>query len=381
MARCKAIQSSTSNLFTSLLLRRAITDLCASKSSTVLSICQREPDSSVGKLRWDSYRSASRWLGCFISSEEIVDRSSESICDLQDIFGTRVALVVLYVAQKTFTDTASFSQLVLRQCPGLSDFTDAVANTWHCFLLGPFKSVTASFTIYKQNKFSSAIDNEFAIYARVLLSSYFAANEVFIWRMDWDQKRAADHIDRKLADVEKVVIKDYVRDMSLENIKTNEAYKVDAAHIYVDIVNLDGILGTTATEGVTSHKRALRFLNQHYRAVSRILTETETKRIDFHNQRIHAVVTKPYNTEDKAEKSRVQRAVAVAQLIIDVLTETGDDDEQVPSAQVRVGIDSGKALAVNNGRNGYREPLFLGRAGEPCGEACKQRDSGRDLPY
>ena len=95
----------------------------------------------------------------------------------------------------------------------------------------------------------------------------------------WDQKRAADHIDKKLADVEEVVIKNYVRDMSLENIKTNEAYKVDAAHIYVDIVNLDGILGTTATEGVTSHKRALRFLNQHYRAVSRILNETETKRI------------------------------------------------------------------------------------------------------
>jgi transcriptional regulator with XRE-family HTH domain len=48
------------------------------------------------------------------------------------------------------------------------------------------------------------------------------------------------------------------------------------------------------------------------------LNETETKRIDFHNQRLHAVVTKPYNTEDKAEKSRVQCAVAVAQLIIDV---------------------------------------------------------------
>lgn len=189
----------------------------------------------------------------------------------------------------------------------------------------------------------------------------------------WDQKRAADHIDKKLADVEEVVIKDYVRDMSLENIRTNEAYKVEAAQIYVDIVNLDGILGTTATEGITSHKRALRFLNQHYRAVSRILNETDTKRIDFHNQRLHAVVTKPYDTEDKAETSRVRRAVAVAQLIIDVLRETGDDDEQVPDAQVRVGIDTGKALAVNNGRNGYREPLFLG---EPANHAAKHASNG-----
>ena len=28
----------------------------------------------------------------------------------------------------------------------------------------------------------------------------------------WDQKRAADHIDKKLADVEAVTIKNYVRD-------------------------------------------------------------------------------------------------------------------------------------------------------------------------
>jgi class 3 adenylate cyclase len=189
----------------------------------------------------------------------------------------------------------------------------------------------------------------------------------------WDQKRAADHIEKKLADVKEVVIKDYVRDMTLENIKTNEAYKVHGVHIYADIVNLDAILGTTDTEGVTSHKRALRFLNQHYRAVSRILNETGTKRVDFHNQRLHAVVTKPYNTEDKAEEARVRHAVAVAQLIIDVLDQTGDDDEQIPDARVRVGIDTGTALAVNNGRNGYREPLFLG---EPANHAAKHASNG-----
>src|SRR6185437_7977195 len=122
----------------------------------------------------------------------------------------------------------------------------------------------------------------------------------------WDQRRAVEHIENKLGDVEEVVVKDYVRDMTLENIKTNEAYRVDGVHVYADIINLDGILGTTSTEGVTSHKRALLFLNQHYRAVSRILDDTDTKRIDFHNQRLHAVVTKPYNTTENAEITRVQ---------------------------------------------------------------------------
>lgn len=184
----------------------------------------------------------------------------------------------------------------------------------------------------------------------------------------WNHDRAKKHIRAKIADVEAVTIKDYVRDMSLENIKTNEAYRVDGVHLYADILNMDEILGTTQTEGVVSHKRTLRFLNQHYRAASRILDKTSTKRIDFHNQRLHAVVTRPYNAEIDAEASRIHQAVAIAQLIIDVLQETGDADEQIPNALVRVGIDSGKALAVNNGRNGYREPLFLGK---PANHAAK----------
>lgn len=70
---------------------------------------------------------------------------------------------------------------------------------------------------------------------------------------------------------------------------------------------------------------------------------------------------------------RVRRAVAIAQLIIDVLDETGDADENIPNAKVRVGIDTGTALAVNNGRRGGREPLFLG---EPANHAAKMSGGG-----
>jgi class 3 adenylate cyclase len=184
----------------------------------------------------------------------------------------------------------------------------------------------------------------------------------------WSHAEAEKQIEKRLEDVREVVITDYKRDMNFENIKTNAAYRVDGVHLYADILNLDGMLNCTDAEGVDCHRRTLRFLNQHYRAVNRILTRTDAKRIDFHNQRLHSLIAKPYNTEDQAEKKRVQRAVAIAQLIIDVLEQTGDDDEKIPSAKVRVGIDSGLALAVNNGRNGYREPLFLG---EPANHAAK----------
>lgn len=182
----------------------------------------------------------------------------------------------------------------------------------------------------------------------------------------WDESRAAERIQNRLnelplADIE---IKDYVRDTSLEDLPRNVAYRVDGVHIYVDILNIDDMLQVTAVEGETCHRRTLRFLNLHYRAVSRILNRVDAIQVDFHNQRLHAVVAKPYSDE----AGRIHRAIAIAQLISDVLGQTGEDADH-PSAVVRVGIDSGVALAVNNGRRGYREPLFLGH---PANHAAKR---------
>ncbi len=182
----------------------------------------------------------------------------------------------------------------------------------------------------------------------------------------WKEHRAKERIETRYEEVRKVEIVDYKRGMALENIPAKKAYRMDAAHLYIDIVNLDEILACTTIEGETCHKRTLRFLNQHYRAVHRIIQQTDAIRVDFHNQRLHAVVAKPYGED--SERDRIAHAVAIAQLVRDVLAETGDDDEQIPNAKVRVGIDSGRALVVNNGRRGGREPLFLGH---PANHAAK----------
>lgn len=184
----------------------------------------------------------------------------------------------------------------------------------------------------------------------------------------WSEKKASERIQKLLKEVEVVDVLEYTRDMSLDNIPKNKAYRNDSVHLYVDIVNLDDILNSTDVEGVICHKRALRFLNQHYRAVHRILNACDTLKVDFHNQRLHAVIFKPYDSEEE----RIKKAVAIGQLVIDVLKETGkeDDDEEqnIPSAKVCVGIDSGTSLIVNNGRRNGQEPLFLG---PPANEAAK----------
>jgi class 3 adenylate cyclase len=189
---------------------------------------------------------------------------------------------------------------------------------------------------------------------------------------NWNHDRAKKAIDSRIEEVRDVEIVDYKRDMSLESIPKHKAYRMDAAHLYADIINLKGILDNTDKEGERCHKRTLRFLNLHYRAVHRILAKCDARRVDFHNQRLHSIVAKPYGSA--SEKERVDRAVAIGQLMIDVLAETGDDDENIPNAELRIGIDTGQALAVNNGRSGNREPLFLGKPANMAAKLASRPD-------
>lgn len=187
----------------------------------------------------------------------------------------------------------------------------------------------------------------------------------------WNKDRASKRIEARIAELplDEIEIRELVRDTDLGNLPRNVAYRIDGVHLYADILNLVDMLHVTNVEGETCHRRTLRFLNLHYRAVHRILGRVDAILVDFHNQRLHSVVTKPYGSE----ADRINRAVAIGQLVIDVLAQTGEDADH-PAAKVRIGIDSGKALAVNNGRRGHREPLFLG---EPANHAAKRAGGGK----
>jgi len=139
----------------------------------------------------------------------------------------------------------------------------------------------------------------------------------------WNKDRATKRIDARLSELpaKDIEIREYVRETDLTGLPMNVAYRVDGVHVYADILNLAAMLNVTNYEGEVCHKRTLRFLNLHYRAVYRVLQRTEAIFVDFHNQRLHSVVAKPYDTE----AARVRKAVAIAQLIMDVLAQTGED--------------------------------------------------------
>ena len=203
-----------------------------------------------------------------------------------------------------------------------------------------------------------------------LYSAIMSQKGVAMGTRTWNKDRATKRIDAKIdaLPLKDIEIKEYVRDTNLSGISNTTAYRVDGVHVYADILNLTDMLNVTDVEGETCHKQTLRFLNMHYRAVHRIIGRVDSILVDFHNQRLHSVFAKPYDDEAK----RVHRAIATGQLIIDVLARTGEDANH-PAAKVRIGIDTGKALAVNNGRRGHREPLFLG---EPANYAAKRAGGG-----
>ena len=119
----------------------------------------------------------------------------------------------------------------------------------------------------------------------------------------WKKERAADRIGAKIKElpINDIEIKEFVRDTDLTNLPGNVAYRLDGAHLYADILNLSDMLHVTDMEGETCHRRTLRFLNLHYRAVYRILQRAEAILVDFHNQRLHSVVAKPYDSEVQDE--------------------------------------------------------------------------------
>lgn len=192
---------------------------------------------------------------------------------------------------------------------------------------------------------------------------------------NWNIERAETSIIKSCDEVQEITITKYTKEKSLSNIKVNEAYEMDAVHLYVDILNLPDMLATdNGIETERSHLRALRFFDSHFQAIKHIISETESIFVDFHNQRLHAVIPKPYDDE----KKRLNRAVTIAQIIIKVVEQQRElgVDEIIEAAELRIGIDSGISLAVNNGRKANKEPLFLGNPANYAAKYASGKEQG-----
>jgi class 3 adenylate cyclase len=182
--------------------------------------------------------------------------------------------------------------------------------------------------------------------------------------MSFNRGTSTVRIDSAIEGTSDVLVEDYPDGKSLEEIPGNRAYRLNAPHVYVDIANADTMLRSDTEEGVRSHRRFLRFLHLWDRAAHLVFSRTGSTKVDFQNHRLHFIVSTPQGDE----RRRIARAVATGHLLRQLLLAANELHEELPDARVCVGVESGLSLAVRNGTNGDREPLFLG---DPANLAAK----------
>ncbi|HEX8482990.1 MAG TPA: adenylate/guanylate cyclase domain-containing protein [Allosphingosinicella sp.] len=144
---------------------------------------------------------------------------------------------------------------------------------------------------------------------------------------------------------------------ALISIPRNRAIVVDAVHVYARLSNYDDYRLENGVETEDSHKRALNFLHLHYAAVDRLVQDMGAQRVDFHGGRLHCVVVDPVNNE----RARVLKALALAFRLIEFTRRASSDiagGNYTPT--LKVGVDTGKCVAINSGTGCEQEPLFLG---------------------
>ena len=174
------------------------------------------------------------------------------------------------------------------------------------------------------------------------------------------------------AGVRKGVASDASVRAALVEIPRNRAILTDAVHVYASLIDFNDVLIDAGRETETSHIRALEFLHAHYQSCDELIEEFEMQRVDFHGSRLHAVVLTPEGEENEAE--RVRAAVAFSAAFREMVKRLGD---KYPKFKTRtcIGIDTGRAVAIDSGRSDEREPLFIG---SPANHAAKLADTGEE---
>lgn len=167
------------------------------------------------------------------------------------------------------------------------------------------------------------------------------------------------------------------REQIISDLSRNAAVLVDGAHVYVQLLDFGAAMLDQQRETEAGHRRVLSMLHLHYAACDSIAEEFEAQRVDYHGSRMHAVILTPVGPNNAGARAR--RALEFADAIKRTIDEVGDRANGGQfRTRVRVGVDSGLAVAVNSGSRDEREPLFLGN---PANYAAKLAEGPEEGIY
>lgn len=146
----------------------------------------------------------------------------------------------------------------------------------------------------------------------------------------------------------------------------SRAITTHGSHIYANLMDFNDVLIENDRETEASHRKAYEFLHAQYAACDQLIAAFDIQRVDFHGSRLHAVVLTP--SGDNNERLRLEKAVSFAAAYRVMVARLGEDYGNDFRTRVRIGIDTGAAVAINSGNRDEPEPLFIG---SPANHAAK----------
>jgi class 3 adenylate cyclase len=210
--------------------------------------------------------------------------------------------------------------------------------------------------------------------------------------MAWDEQRARDRIrkfknetlsqgidisgvseffEARAMDPE---FKNKASSRSLVSIPYNKAIKTHGVHIYAKLTGFDRFLATQSDDFERLDAQMLAFLHSHYSSSDRLIDAFELQRVDYHGGRLHAVVLAQDGSEE-GEADRVAIAIAFADRLQEIIARVSNAGD-VFNSGVRIGIDSGAAIAINGGRGNEQDPIFVGDAANAAAKLAEGDDPG-----
>ncbi len=205
--------------------------------------------------------------------------------------------------------------------------------------------------------------------------------------MPWSESRALERIARHRASAPETAVSDFTDYMRARRAVADQARALGATpqrewyvppnrgvtthgvHIYANLLSYNDRLVEQGRETEASHARALQLLHFHYSACDLLTQAFDIQRVDFHGGRLHAVALTPEGADREGE--RIAKALAFAAAFREMVDRAGRRYGTDFQTDVRIGIDSGPAVAVNSGRASEPEPLFIGA---PANHAAKLAD-------
>lgn len=149
-------------------------------------------------------------------------------------------------------------------------------------------------------------------------------------------------------------------DTSIDALPYNAVVLTHGVHVYANLLDYDTYLEEIGRETEAGSARLLEFVHLHYSGMDRLIAAYGAQRVDHHGGRVHAVVLEPAG--DAFEGERVRAALSLAAAMRALVQEASAAHQRRFGSRIRVGVESGPALAINSGRKGEPEPLFIGDA-------------------